>query len=323
MARTARSQPIGGMMKPARGQDGLEDHRGDRLRPLAHDGLAKLSGAPLHQLGVGAGAAVAKRMGRRDLGEAGNLEVGVRRRHVGQPADGERPRRRPVIAADERHDLVLLRLPLGQPVVPGDLHRALVGLGAAHREHRVAEVARRQRRELGGELGGRAIRELARRRVVGEAHRLLGDGLGDLPPAVPDVDDGEAGEGVHQLLALLRPEPDALGAIDDELLVGEPRVILRPVSPEIGDLLRVLHGHPPRVLPPDPMLARAARARRGRRQHVTPDARWSNTGDFLRPRLQHTRRWVLRCVSPNAQGGDRGLDGDRGSRADSRTCDWA
>src|SRR5262249_31508651 len=124
----------------------------------------------------------------------------------------------------------------------GDLHRPLVRLGAAHREHRVREVAGSEGGELRRQLGGGRVRELARGGIVGEAHRLLGDGLGDLAPAVAHVDHGEAGEAVEQLLAILRPHVDALAAIDDELLVGEPRMVLRLVRPEVLDGAAVDHG---------------------------------------------------------------------------------
>src|SRR5215467_5632454 len=147
-----------------------------------------------------------------------------------------------MVAALQRDDLVLGRLALGEPVVPGDLHRPLVRLGAAHREHRVRQVAGGEGGELGRQLGGGRVRELAGGRIVGEADRLLGDGLGDLAAAVAHVDHGEAGEAVEELLAFLRPHPDALAAIDDELLVGEPGMVLRLVRPEMLDGPAVDHG---------------------------------------------------------------------------------
>src|SRR5262249_21072348 len=150
-------------------------------------------------------------------------------------AHGERAGRPTVIAALQRDDLVLAGLAGGEPVVPRHLHRALVGLGAADREERVVEIARREAGDLGGQLGGGTIRELASRRIVGQAHGLLGDRLGDLPPAVAHVDDREAGEAVDELLAALGPHVDALGALDDELLVGEPGMVLRLVGPEMPD----------------------------------------------------------------------------------------
>ena len=164
-----------------------------------------------------------------------------------KPADGERPRRSTVVAALERDDLVLGGLARGEPVVAGHLHGALVGLGPAHGEERVVEIARRQRGELGRQLRRRPVRELARRRVVGEAHGLLGDGLGDLPPSVANVHHGEARKAIEELLAALGPDPDALGPLDHELFVGEPGVVLGLVRPEMSDRLAA-RGHGSRLL---------------------------------------------------------------------------
>jgi hypothetical protein len=209
-----------------------------RLRSLLEDRLAQLARAPSHELGVGAGATVAERVGRLDLREARNLQRRVRRGERRQTADRVGAHGGAVIAALERDDLVLAGLAARHPVVPRDLHRALVGLGAADGEHGDVEIARRERGELGGELGGRPIRELARGGVVGQTHRLLGDRLGDLTAPVADVHDGEASERVHELLAALGPHPHALGAIDDQLFVGQPGMVLRLVRPQMADGVR-------------------------------------------------------------------------------------
>ncbi len=119
----------------------------------------------------------------------------------------------------------------------GDLHRALVGLGPADREKRIVEIARRKLGDLGRQLGRGPVRELARGRIVGEAHRLLGDGLGDLAAPMAGVHHGQAGEAVEQLLAALGPHPHALGAVDHELLVREPCMILGLVGPEVPDVV--------------------------------------------------------------------------------------
>src|SRR6185503_8886953 len=94
--------------------------------------------------------------------------------------------------------------------------------------------------------GGRTVRELASRRIVGQADGLLGDRLGDLAAAVSHVDHGEAGEAVDELLTALGPDVHALGALDHELLVGEPGMVLRLVGPEMPDRLAARgHGVPP------------------------------------------------------------------------------
>jgi hypothetical protein len=220
----------------AGGQHRLEDHRRHGVRPFAHDGLAQLAPAPLDQLRVGPRAAIAVGVRRRELGEAFRLELGVGGGQLRQAADGVGAHRGAVIAAEERDDLVLVGLALRHPVVPRNLHRALVGFRAADGEHGEIEIAGRERGELRRQLCGGAIRELARCRIVGELDGLLGDGLGDLPAPVADVDHGQSREAVHQLLALLGPDPDTLGAIDDQLFVREPGVILRLVRPEMSNL---------------------------------------------------------------------------------------
>jgi hypothetical protein len=141
---------------------------------------------------------------------------------------------------------VLAGLAGRKPVVAGHLHGPLVGLGSADREERVVEIARRERRELGRQLGGRPVRELASRRIVRQPHRLLGDRLGDLPPAVTHVDDGEAREAVDELLSALGPDVDALGSLDHELFIGKPGMVLGLVGPEVPDCLAARgHRSPP------------------------------------------------------------------------------
>src|SRR5207245_5341101 len=163
MARTAASQPIGGMMKPP------EEITGSMITADTVSGpsltiASRSSRAALHQRLLGAGAAIAERVRRHDLRETRNVKVGVRRRQVRQPADREGARRSTVVTTLERDDLVLAGLAGGEPVVPSHLHAALVGLGSAHGEERIVEIARRERGDLGRQLGGRPVRELASRR---------------------------------------------------------------------------------------------------------------------------------------------------------------
>ena len=231
--------------------------------PFLDDRLAQLARAALDQLVVGARAAISVRVRRRDLRETGHVKIGVRRGQMRQPADREGARRPAVVAALQRDDLVLAGLAGGEPVVAGHLHGALVGLGPADREERVVQIARGEAGELGGQLRGRAVRELASRRVVGQAHGLLGDRFGDLPPAMTNVDHGEAGEAVDELLAPLGPDVDALGALDHEVLVGKPGMILRLVGPEVPDRLAARgHGLPPCLA--DAITSRAPSAGRRR-----------------------------------------------------------
>jgi hypothetical protein len=223
----------------ARREHRLHDHGGDGVRPLALDGRAQLADAARDEVRLATTLQVPEGMGRRDLHEARHLERLVGLGQVRQSAHREGAHGGAVVAALQGDHLVLARLARCEPVLPRDLHRALVGLRAAHREHRVAEVAGGDRGDLLGQLRGGSVGELAGRRVVGQAHRLLRDRLRDLAPAVPHVDHRQAREAVEQLLALLGPDPHALPAIDHQLLVGEERMVLRLVGPQVPDGLRV------------------------------------------------------------------------------------
>src|SRR5881296_1305319 len=178
----------------ARRQHRLHDDRRDGVGALREDRVPQFARAAPDELLVRPRAAIAERVRRRDFREACRLQRRVRGRHVRQPAHRERAHGRAVIAALQRDDLVLAGLAARDPVVPRDLHRPFVGLRAARGEQRVVEITRRQRRQLRGQLGGRSVGELARRGVIREAHRLLGDGLGDLAAPVAHVDHGEAGK---------------------------------------------------------------------------------------------------------------------------------
>ncbi len=102
---------MGGMMKPPDERTGSRITAETVSGPFAQDRPRAARRAACDQLGLGAGAQIAERMGRRDLGEARHLERLVGLGQVGQPAHRERAHRGAVVAALERDDLVLAGLP--------------------------------------------------------------------------------------------------------------------------------------------------------------------------------------------------------------------
>src|SRR5262245_15166101 len=107
------------------------------------------------------------------LRKAGPLQRLVGLGEVRTAAHGKSTKRPAVIASLERNDLVFPRTPATQPVMTCDLNRALVGLRAAHGVEGVPEIAGRQLREPRGQLGGRPVGELPRRRVIRKGGSLL------------------------------------------------------------------------------------------------------------------------------------------------------
>ena len=113
-------------------------------------------------------------------------------------------------------DLDLLRLSLQVPVVAGDLERGLVRLGAAGGEVDVVESAGEELGQLGRQLDRRRRGEPEEGRHEGDLVDLLGRGLGQLAPAVPDIDVPEPGEAVDVAVAVRVPEVDALAPREDQ-----------------------------------------------------------------------------------------------------------
>ena len=171
------------------------------------------AGADRARIGMAGGAAVRVRVEHpHDAGDAG-----LRRPAARVAGERDRARRRAVVAAVARDDLV----PAGVPA--RELDRVLVRLGAAVREERHRDVARRH---LGDQARERRAR-LGRHRRADRAElvRLLLD-RGDEPRMlVADRDVDELRREVEVALAVVVPEVAALGAGDGDRV---ERVLHRP-----------------------------------------------------------------------------------------------
>ena len=153
---------------------------------------------------------VAIRVRRRDvvLCRKRQVEAAVEDRQCGQSRAG---RRRAVVAALER-DEVLLRGPAERvPVLHDEAHRGVHGFRAAEREVGTRERGRSDLRELGGKADRRLAGEAEVAGGVGQGAQLRGRGLHDAFLAVADVHAPQAGEGIEQLVAAHVGEPRAAG----------------------------------------------------------------------------------------------------------------
>src|SRR5258708_39307824 len=89
---------------------------------------------------------------------------------IGQAGGAGRTVRQAMVVANPRDDVHALRLAPQSPVETRDLVGGVIGLGAAGREVRDLELARRQLSQLGGELNRGRRAEAAVRRA--ERQRL-------------------------------------------------------------------------------------------------------------------------------------------------------
>ena len=220
---------VGRQDDPVRARDGLEDDRGDRVGALVLEDLlevrrARADGA---RIGMAGGAAVGVRVERAHDARHPRLD-GPAARIAGQ-RDGAV--RGAVVRAVARDDLV----PAGDHA--GELDRVLVGLGAAVREERDGEIARRHLGQQPAELGARLARH--RRADRAQLVGLILDRLDDLRVLVADVDVDELRREVEVALAVVVPEMPALGTGNGDRV---DRVLHRPrvenVLLRVGDDLR-------------------------------------------------------------------------------------
>ena len=215
--------------------DRLEEDRGHGVRPLELDRLGDPVRRPQPE-GLGVVAQVLRRpvvVGVGHLEGAGHqrLEHLLGRRDAG---DREGALRGAVVGDGPADDLVLGRLPGQLEELLGQLPGGLDRLTAAGREEHPVEVARCPGRETLGELDGARVR-IRPEREEGELLRLGGRRLGELGPAVPDLDHEQAGQPVDVLLAPVVPDPVPF-APDDERRPGPlrlPRGMPGEVAPEV------------------------------------------------------------------------------------------
>ena len=142
----------------------------------------------------------------------------------------ERAHRLAVEAAERRDEGV----PLG--VEPGELDRALDGVGAVVDEERVLEVARRHLGEHLRQRGPPGLQQLLA--VERHAPELVGDGLDDLGMVDPGAEDAVAAQAVDVLAtqeivedgALAAPlEGGELAGLGDGLAVGDEAAVVVPL----------------------------------------------------------------------------------------------
>ena len=199
---------------PAGALDRLADEGGDGLGPqlqdLVLDRLGRLAAEVLGR----ERAAVVVPIGRGDVDEAGQGQVGLAV-HRGHAAQAGRRHGAAVVAEGPRDEGLLLGLALQVPEVPDHAHDGVVGLGAGGGEEDPVEPRRGDLGELLGQLDRGRRRRLEEGVVVGQLEHLLVGDLGQLLAAVADVDAPQPGHGVQDAVALGIGEVDAFGRGDD------------------------------------------------------------------------------------------------------------
>jgi hypothetical protein len=125
---------------------------------------------------------------------------------------------RAVVAGLAGHDVDALVLAARLPVAARDLHRGVDGVRAARAEEDLGVVDGGERRQPVGELQRGAVGDVGEARVRLELAHLLHRGPDDLLPPVARVGVPEARAPVEVAPPVLVVDPDALGAIDDELV---------------------------------------------------------------------------------------------------------
>ena len=188
------------------------DHGGQRPRVVPRDLLDVLD-----QLAVASGVG-------RDPGEGGPRGV--------HPVVG-------LLAPDQHR-------PLGHapelPVPPRHLRGGVDRVGATAREEDLGSRHRRDRRHALGELGGRAVRDVAERGVGGELRHLRRDGVGDLGAPPAHVAVPERGRGVEVAPPGVVPDVRAPATHQRQLAVALHRRHVGERMPEAGHVAHATSG---------------------------------------------------------------------------------
>ena len=217
---------------------GLEDHGGDVLRPFVLEDLLEVRRARTDRarIGMPRGAAVRVRVEKAD--DPRDARLGGPAARVARR--GDRACGRAVVRAVARHDLV----PSCKPA--RELDRVLVRLGAAVREERHRQIARRHLGEEARQLGALLVRHHRPDRA--EPVSLLLDRGDHLRVLVPDRDVDELRREVEVALPVEIPEVAALCAGDRDRVdrrADRPRVkhVTRVVG--LDPLARLYESHEP------------------------------------------------------------------------------
>ena len=135
------------------------------------------------------------------------IEVAMEDRQRRQPGTD---RRRAVIAALQRNDVLFRGAARGVVVVRDESQRGIDGIGSPQREIHMLQRCRRQFDQFRGKLDGglRAEMEVARR--IGQARHLPGGRVDDALMPIAGVDAPEPGECVEQFLAVCVAQENAL-----------------------------------------------------------------------------------------------------------------
>ena len=150
-------------------------------------------------------------VGRGDMPDAGYRQAAllVHRLHPAQAGGGNGAAVVGVFAADEH---LLFGLPGQVPVTPHQPEHRVVGLGTGVGKKDVVKVRRGNLRQQPGQLNRRGRGSLEEIIVIGQLKQLPVRRVGQLLPAVTDVDAPQAGHAVQQSVTVRIPDINTVGA---------------------------------------------------------------------------------------------------------------
>src|SRR6266511_3266983 len=222
---------------------GLHDHHRDRFGPGLLDGRLEVLEEKRRELRLRLLGRTVVTICVAHVEDVGDERL-VRRPERGDSVDRERPHRRPVVG-DPPGDCLPAALAADGVVLPCQLPGGLDRLGPAGDEEDAVQIARGERRHLGGELDRSGMR-IAPVRVEGELPHLGRGGIAHLlPEAVADVDREEACERVEVAIPLGVFEVAAVAPHDHRNLRVAVARHAREVQPEViaGGCLQLGGGH--------------------------------------------------------------------------------
>ena len=138
-----------------------------------------------------------------------------------------------VIGLAAGDDLDLVGLPLAFPVIAGGLEGGVIGFGAAGGEKCRLEAGVGVAGKFVGQFAGGQVGHAGEVGGIGQLFHLGVGGLRQLGAAIADINIPETSHRVEDFAAVGGVEPDTVGMLDNDWILGLGRVVQRVNLPSI------------------------------------------------------------------------------------------